>query len=301
MMSLLKTTGWMISLILLIGCDKTLDSPAKKVVSHAVALPALPIIQNAVMSLVPIVNGQRNDLMMRQVCALARGESTQEQVSQTLREQGINLTVIAQKDHPLALLVNADQAQRITACAAYVATSAMTLPKTSEFMVEAKSGSAESKNSKGLVVDPLKLNRFLGVQLAVAKADADLFALMATELEKAPGLTLAEYNQRAQHLFTALAPAYLQRVKELYASGIDIEYKLLEYSDSEFKFSTSSGHFFSYGYDGLNLSFYRIPWYGEGKLLGKTYLVDVAYFDLGLSSLIEAEAAKDKLDTLVKP
>ncbi|WP_219268464.1 hypothetical protein [Pseudomonas sp. Xaverov 259] len=300
-MSLLKTSGWIVPLLLVIGCDGTPHEPAEKNEAFAVALPALTIIQNAVVSLVPTINGQRNDLMMRQVCALARGEASQDQVSQTLREQGIDLTAIAHKDHPMSLLINTDQSLRITACAAFVATSAMTLPKTSEFMVEAKTDTPESKNTKGLVIDLQKLNRFLGVQLAVAKADADLFALMATELEKTPGLTLAHYNQRAQSLFTALAPAYLQRVKELYASGINTTFKLLEYSDSEFKFSTSSGHLFAYGYDGLNFSLNRIPWYGEGKLLGKTYLLDVAYFDPQLTSLIEAQAGKRTLDTPVKP
>ncbi|OPB00919.1 hypothetical protein BFW87_00470 [Pseudomonas fluorescens] len=276
-MSLFKIPSWILPLILLAGCDDMSHHRADNIVSHSVALPALPIIQGAVMALVPTVAGQRNDLMMRQVCELARGESSQEQVSQTLRQQGIELNNIPQQGHPLSLLVNPDRPQRVTACAAYIATSVMTLPKTSEFMVEAKAEAAGTIKTTALVVDPQKLNRFLDVQLAVAKADAELFALIATELEKSLGLTLEQYNQNAQSLFAAIAPAYLQRVKELYASGQGTDFTLLEYSDSDFKFRSNSGYLFEYGYDGLNLSMNRTPWYGEGKLLGKIYLLDTAY------------------------
>ncbi|MBT2372200.1 hypothetical protein [Pseudomonas fluorescens] len=228
------------------------------------------------MALVPMPDGQRNELMMNQVCALARGESTQQQVAQNLLQQGIDLSRVPQQGHPLSLLVDPDMSRRITACAAYIATSVMSVPKTAEFMVEATTAPASGK--KKLNVDPQKLNYFLGIQLAVAKADADFFALIATRLEKTPGLTLEQYNQQAKTQFTDIAPLYLQRVKELYAQGQNVQYTLVEYSDSDFKFTSNNGYLFEFGYDGLNLSFNRTPWYGAGKLLGKTYLLDVDYF-----------------------
>lgn len=291
-MSLLKTSSCLLPLILLAGCNDLFHNPVHETVSHSVALPALPIIQGAIMALVPTVEGQRNDLMMHQVCALARGETSQEQVSQTLREQGIDPGSIPLKGHSHSLLVNPDMAGRMTACAAYIATSVMILPKTTEFMVEAKTGSAGTIKSRSLVVDQEKLNRFLGVQLAIAKANADLFALIAIELEKIPGRTLDQYNQRARSLFATVAPAYLQRVREHYATVQNMELVLLEYSDVDFKFRSNSGYLFEYGYDGLNLSFNRTPWYGEGKLLGKTYMLDTAYFDTTLIKIIEVAQSK---------
>ncbi len=227
------------------------------------------------MSLVPMPDGQRNEMMMNQVCALARGESTQQQVAQALLQQGIDLSRVPQQGHPLSLLVDPDMPRRITACAAYIATSVMSVPKTTEFMVEATTASASGK--KKLNVDPQKLSYFLGIQLAVAKADADFFALIATRLEKTSGLTLEQYNQQAKTLFADIAPLYLRRVRELYAQGQNVQYTLVEYSDSDFKFTSDNGYFFEFGYDGLNLSFNRIPWFGAGKLLGKTYLLNVDY------------------------
>lgn len=274
-MSLFKMSGWILPLVLLAGCDNSAHTVAAKT-SQGVALPALPIIQGAVMTLVPMPDGQRNELMMNQVCALARGESTQQQVAQNLLQQGIDLSRVPQQGHPLSLLVDPDRSRRATACAAYIATSVMMLPKTAEFMVEATTAPASGK--KKLNVDPQKLNYFLGVQLAVAKADADFFALIATRLEKTPGLTLEQYTQQAKTQFADIAPLYLQRVKDLYAQGQNVQYTLVEYSDSDFKFTSNNGYLFEFGYDGLNLSFNRTPWYGAGHLLGKPYLLDVDYF-----------------------
>ncbi|QLG93663.1 hypothetical protein HZF02_17660 [Pseudomonas yamanorum] len=274
-MSLFKISGWILPLVLLAGCDNSTHTAAAKT-SQGVALPALPIIQGAVMALVPMPDGQRNELMMNQVCALARGESTQQQVAQNLLQQGIDLSRVPQQGHPLSLLVDPDRSRRATACAAYIATSVMMLPKTAEFMVEATTAPVSGK--KKLNVDPQKLNYFLGVQLAVAKADADFFALIATRLEKTPGLTLEQYTQQAKTQFADIAPLYLQRVKDLYAQGQNVQYTLVEYSDSDFKFTSNNGYLFEFGYDGLNLSFNRTPWYGAGHLLGKPYLLDVDYF-----------------------
>ncbi|HFD6782127.1 TPA: hypothetical protein ACF3ML_005943 [Pseudomonas aeruginosa] len=274
-MPLFKMSGWILLLALLVGCDNSTHIVAAKT-SQGVALPALSIIQSAVMELVPMLNGQRNEMMMNQVCALARGESTQQQVAQNLLQQGIDLSRVPQQDHPLSLLVDPDMSRRITACAAYIATSVMMVPKNAEFMAEVTTAPAVDK--KKLNIDMQKLNYFLGIQLAVAKADADFFALIATRLEKTPGLTLEQYNQRAKTMFADIAPLYLRRVKELYTLGQNVQYMLIEYSDSSFKFASNSGYLFEFGYDGLNLSSNRTPWYGAGKLLGKTYLLDVDYF-----------------------
>lgn len=278
-MSFIKIFGGTLFLVLLISCDNGAPGVHTKG-TQSIALPALPIIQGAVMSLVPMPDGQRNELMMNQVCALARGESTQQQVAQALLQQGIDLSRVPQQGHPLSLLVDPDLSRRITACAAYIATSVMMLPKPAEFMVEATPAPVSGK--KKLNVDPQKLNYFLGIQLAIAKADADVFALIASRLEKTPGLTLEQYNQQAKTQFVDIAPLYLQRVKELYAQGQHVQYTLVEYSDSDFKFTSNNGYLFEFGYDGLNLSFNRTPWLGAEKLLGKTYLLEVDYFPQGL-------------------
>ena len=288
-MSLLKTSGLVFSLALMAGCDgapQVLANLTHKE-PNGVMIPALPIIQGAVMGLVPMVEGQRNDVMMHHVCAMARGESTARQVAETLKKQGIDLSKTPQQGDPLSLLVDPDMSHRTTACAAYIATSTMVLPKTSEFMVQTITEHPQGKQSKTLTVDPQKLNNFMRVQLAIAKSDADVFALIASQLAQTPGLTLEQYNQQAKNLFVTIAPGYLQRVKELYANDKNDQYALNEYSANGFKFISSSGHLFEYDYNGLNLTYNRIPWYGSGQLLGKTYWLDVAYFDPALIAALK--------------
>lgn len=63
-----------------------------------IPLPALPLIQQAVTELVPTVQGQYQEHVMSQVCALARGERTQEQVAQTLRSYDIDISNIPPQD-----------------------------------------------------------------------------------------------------------------------------------------------------------------------------------------------------------
>ncbi|HEJ1200400.1 hypothetical protein ACOWPU_13020 [Pseudomonas aeruginosa] len=283
-MVLFRLIIFLIPLAFLVGCDApSQNSSSTTPHKGLVALPALLIIQEAISELVPVVDGQRNDMMMSQVCALARGESTQEQVEQKLLKHGINLENVPRQGHPFSLLVSSDPLSRTTACAAYVATSVMTFPEVREFMSEDKSGVSDSKTGGKLTVDPKKLHRFLGVQLAVARADADFFALLATKLESTPGLTLEQYKKSAQGLFAKVALSYLRRIKSLYADGQSRQYSLLEYSGNYFRFASNDGFLFAYGHDGLYLKFNQVSWYGAGKILGKKYMLDVAYFDRELA------------------
>lgn len=55
--------------LLLSGCNN--ESP------KGVSVPTLPVIQHAVSTLVPLVAGKRNDFVMQQACALARGKAAQ--------------------------------------------------------------------------------------------------------------------------------------------------------------------------------------------------------------------------------
>ncbi|EFA46778.1 conserved hypothetical protein [Yersinia pestis KIM D27] len=58
-------------------------------------------------------------------------------------------------------------------------------------------------------IDPKKLAQYLQTQLAVAKANADIFAIIAVELEKKPGLTVNEYSvQIKKYLVKLLRPIY---------------------------------------------------------------------------------------------
>ncbi|MCJ1888075.1 hypothetical protein LNN38_24700 [Pseudomonas sp. LA21] len=260
-------------------------------------LPALPIIRNAVFSLTPTFNGQRDPQIMSQVCGLARGELTQGQVNTFLGQRSIDPAKLPRTGNPLSLLVNGDKAGQTSACAAYLATSVMLAPDTSEYMksvaVTEKAPAGKAKpgakpearpTTVKQQLDTQALSQALPVKLAVARANADIFALIASQLQREPGLTLGEYRNQAMQLFTRLAPVYLQRVKVQMPNGV--RFDVVRLDGGALVFRGSDGSFFDF--DGTNLRLMQsdVLWFGEGKLMGQEYALPVAYFDASVQSLL---------------
>ncbi|TLP70089.1 hypothetical protein FEA48_27695 [Pseudomonas nitroreducens] len=259
-------------------------------------LPALPIIRNAVFSLTPTFNGQRDPQIMSQVCGLARGELTQGQVNTFLGQRSIDPAKLPKTGNPLSLLVNGDKTSQTIACAAYLATSVMLAPDANEYMKsvaitekapagKAKPGAKpEAKPSTVQQLDTKALSLVLPVKLAVARANADIFALIASQLQREPGLTLGEYRNQAMQLFTRLAPVYLQRVKAQMPNGV--RFDVVRLGGGALVFRGSDGSFFDF--DGTNLRLMQsdVLWFGEGRLMGQEYPLSVAYFDASVQPLL---------------
>ncbi|MGC4011723.1 MAG: hypothetical protein QM805_23670 [Pseudomonas sp.] len=261
-------------------------------------LPALPIIRNAVLSLVPTFDGKRDPQITAQVCGLARGELTQGQVNTFLGQHSIDPARLPKSGHPLSLLVNGDKTAQTTACAAYLATSVMLAPDTSEYMkdvVVAEKAPADNIKAKGKPaskpatrivqqLDTAALGQVLPVKLAVARADADLFALIASQLQKQPGLSLGEYRKQVMQLFTRLSPLYLERVKAQMPKGV--RFDMLRLDGGAMVFRGNDGSLFEFDGNNLRLTQNDMLWFGEGKLMGQDYVLSVAYFDPSVQALL---------------
>lgn len=317
-LSLIAVT--LLSLLILVGCKEgkavTTSVPvAPKVHRNWVSIPALPIIQDAVFSLSPTFDGRRNPVLMSQVCGLARGELKQEQVNEFLRKNSVVVERVPPQGAPLSLLVNGDKTGQITACAAFLATGVLSAVDTGEFMTltPAPQDSASTskpldkgtttdkgKTAKAIVevaptpaapvlkVDPASLSLVLPVKLALARANADVFALIAAELQRRPGLNVSDYRSQARLLFAKLAPVYLTRIKaQMPQAGT--HYRLLRMDPDQFAFSSTEASLFEFGGDGLTLRQNGMVWYGQGKLLGQEYRLRVAYFDPSVDALLAPE------------
>lgn len=265
----------------LVGCGvvnngETTSGSVSVAQQRWVEMPVLPVIQNAVLTLSQVVEPQHNEVALQHVCALARGESTQAQVNQALAKIGIDVSKIPLKGSTSSVLINGDQAQRSTLCAAYMVKNMLSVPDLSEFVIDTDKRGNGVKSA--IQFDQERLSQHLRVKLAVAMTSAEIFALIATELQRTPGLTLQNYNQRSQVLFTKLAPVYLKRVKEFYFLQ-GTEYTLIEASDQRFAFSSDNGSIFESTRSGVVVGLNNIVWFGSGKLLGNTYLGAFEYFD----------------------
>lgn len=274
------------SLALIGGCKPDAETSVHR---NWVNVPALPIIQDAVSALAPTFDGKRDALLMTQVCGLARGELNQKQVDENLQRAGLKLDEKA-KD-ATALLRNGDKAGQATACAAYLATAVLSPVDVGEFTqgvaAHEEGGKSEKKELK---IDSVRLGQVLPIKVAEAKANGDVFALIASELQRRPGLGVAEYRQQSAELFKRLAPVYLERIRaQLPADGAIYQLKRLD--AERFAFSNSLGTYFEYGIDsGLVLKQNGMTWYGDGKLLGQEYPLQVAYFSDAVVPLLTTAA-----------
>ncbi|WDH50947.1 hypothetical protein PUP75_18545 [Pseudomonas chlororaphis] len=261
------------------GCGEQSASSSVKQ-PKALDLPALPILQSAVLDLANTLVPHKNPLVMEQLCALAKGDIQQENVNAFIQQQGGNAQAIPAQGHPLSLLVNGDRKTQLSACAAYLASSVLLPLNLTELMVEAEHPEPQDKSKKteepAPRIDQAKLLATLPNRLAIAQTNADFFALIATELQRRPGLTLVQYRQMSIEMFTRLAADYVQRIKEQ-TPATGTEFKVLKLDSDQFIFISSTRTLFAYDFSGLKLQQNGMTWFGEGKLLGKDYFLKVAY------------------------
>lgn len=260
------------------GCEKQrapLANPSKWV-----DLPALPIVQNAVFTLYETLAPHKSPLVMDHLCALAKGELTQEHINRFILQQGGSAQQIPPQGHPLSLLVNGDRQAQVRACAAYLATTVLSPLNLNSIAVDAPASAPPNKTKTTehapAQIDQAKLLTLLPGKLAVAQTNADFFALIATELQRRPGLTPEQFHQLSMEMFAHLAPNYLQRVKEQ-TPATGTQYRVLKLDADQFVFISSNRTLFAYDFSGLKLQQNGVNWFGDGKILGKPYFLKTAY------------------------
>ncbi|MFV3415257.1 hypothetical protein ACQCLI_10850 [Pseudomonas nitroreducens] len=283
----------------LAGCDQVL--PTKRPVQNGlVATPALPIIKEAIHSLSPTFNGKRVPVLVNQLCALAQGQVTPEQNRTQLAALGLAPDKIDQKGRDaLALLVNGDRAAQATACAAYLASSALVPLNPQELMRDvppkAKVAEKPAQEEKGHAskdraesptvaaaqptreIDPQALNRFLPLRLAHARADADIFAYIAQRLSEQPGLSVAQYGDQARQLFASLAPSYLKLVQQ-HLPAPSATLRLNQLDGFNLSFDSDEGTRYSAtSFGGMTLEQDGQMWLGRGLIQGTDYRVQAAF------------------------
>ncbi|GGK53641.1 hypothetical protein SAMN04490189_5255 [Pseudomonas koreensis] len=238
--------------------------------------PALPLIHRAIGSLVPTAEWGRSESMMGLVCALARGDRTQEQLDKMMRDEALNFSKVSSRDEFVSLLTNKDASQRTSACAAYVAASATIIPNSIEFELDLSKETGTSKEAESRRIDKVKTEQTLGKLLVVARANAEVYALIARKLENKHWSSISEYEEQAKLIFKENAFFYLRRVNQLASERVG-SIELLSLSGRALEFITSSGYRFKLDSDGILLRLSGIPWLGSGYILGRSYHLNVGY------------------------
>jgi hypothetical protein len=268
-------------LLALAGCGPQGVSPTQSAANGWVRMSALPLVQDAVRSMAPTFNGKRIPVLVSHVCALGQGKMTQAQSDAALAKIGIDAANLPREGvDAVALLVNGDRGAQLAACAADKASAAFLPLNPADVMrVQPATTPADPKAKPAepqRVIDQAVLSRLLSQKLGQARADADIFAVIASRLSVTPGLTEADYRNRAQVMFRELAPSYLQRQQQL-TPGQGIRYSLEHMDNNQLTFSTNSGVRFDVSTsEGMTFQNYGQLWYGKGNLLGTRYSLQIA-------------------------
>ncbi|CDG47510.1 hypothetical protein SCTVLC_0758 [Serratia symbiotica SCt-VLC] len=173
-----------------------------KVGTYYVDMAALPLIQNTIRLMAPQPKGDVDIAAIQKICLLARGEVTKVVVKESLKRDGIKLESIPQSGSNMSLLINDDNKGRQTLCAAYIANN-LNSPLDRTQFTEKKAETISDNNKKKTTVykeqvNPTRLSDTLATNMAVARANAEVYALIASQLRGEPGLSPEQYSVKAK-------------------------------------------------------------------------------------------------------
>jgi hypothetical protein len=250
---------------------------------YVVSYPTSSLISETLLEMTPSVNNERNDLMMKLVCDLARNEKSQAEVDTYLQRNGVDVSQIPASGNALSLLVNGETQKQKAACASYIATSVILPGDNKDLFKEVNVTNKEKKISVKQEVDQDKLNQIMRTRMSIAEANAEFYSLMANALADKGKVSYATYKNQIFDMFTELAPFYLERVKQLYA-GKKANITVLSLSNSDYRVMDDKGYAMSFSQGAFELDVKGVTWFGNSKLLGKEYYLDVPYFSQSAAS-----------------
>jgi len=253
----------------LTGCDMY-NSDNKDVSSNKaklIKISSLPLIEETILSLSPKFGGKRNDIIMRQVCALAKMDETQEQFNQFFIDKGIELDKLADKDPGFNLLANGDLEQKKVACMAYIISSAFTLPAL-DGIYDKSEGVSEP-----VLVENISLANELSERLQVMNANGIFFSIISQKLEGKNYDDISQYKNMVIKLANELSSVYFEIISD---NQIGTQhYTLNKVNSGVLDFSSNDGYVYSLKNNLVTLKLENINWYGEGELLGKKYFISI--------------------------
>lgn len=280
--------------ILLLTAQQTLATPQDLPVK-SISVPTYNMITDALQAITPTINGKRNDFAMQQICALARGEKTQQDINEILKEKGIKIANLQANGGVAALLINGDKEQQQMSCAVYLATSLFEpmnngayftkkLVKQSVTKEKKDSGwdfwnfkkSDEAQPEKEQVV--FNQQQFLQdaqIKMAIVQATAQMYAVIAENIQKGNDLYWADYQQRIANIVDDYAPEYLRKVSVFYKNNAVKPLQLVNISLSSFTVTNNSGDVLAQQAGNVMLTNKGVIWFGNGKILGKDYFSQV--------------------------
>lgn len=253
---------------LLLGCDSQPRAEAGAPSGPPVNINPLPIIMNMVFGEVPELTPGNSEAVLNRVCQVAYGEVKPAALRDELSQSG----ALKEKDSAFTQLVKGDDIKPYqTICAAYIIRSVGVIPDVNQYVTQQKNaeGQLTTKADEAAVIN------LMPFRLAAARATAELYAKIATDLPEKKSQSTEMYSQKASSLFAQSAANYLETVRKYNKEEMSHRYQLLLLQKGKFTFKSTTGYVLDITPEGMNLYLYGTPWLAEGYILGMIHSVDI--------------------------
>ncbi|EML2063918.1 hypothetical protein RVW73_000342 [Enterobacter asburiae] len=302
--------------LLFLTCGQAVSATSTFPVT-TVSMPAWNIITDTLIKMAPLVNRQQDDGVMALVCDLARGDKTQKDIEGILLKRNINLQALAKDTGAVRLLVNRDLVAQQTACTAYLIYVLFTPVDNSSYMQEVqstekraiksidtankddkkfKSGvDSAGKTSGQKVFNQARFDQDVRTHIAVALATAQLYALLAGNLERIKGESWEVYQSHIQQMVREYAPNFLNTVKVFYQAENATPLFTQSVTQHGYTVIDGNNHQLFREQNSLLLRSHNVEWLGNGFIMGKQYFVELKILDAPVKK--EAVLRVNKKDT----
>lgn len=276
---LLKTAFGGLSLLTASAFATPQDLPVKYV-----GVPAYNIITDTLFNLTPLVDGKRDTFFMKQICDLARGDASQQQVDQRLRQNKMDPQQLASSGIAGMLVTQGGRADRQLACTAYLASSLFLPTSMADYRQQTTTFTRwlpwrsrdDDKTPGGPGFDQARFNTDARIQLALARATAQLYAVVAQNI---PTRSSAEWATRQQQIAESVrhyAPEYLKSIDSFYRAESNTPLTLESATDDGYSVRNANGNRLVKTGENIELFSRGVTWLGGGKIIGRDYFVDIA-------------------------
>lgn len=280
--------------LLLLAAEQTVAAPQDLPVK-TISVPAYNMITDTLQSIMPTIEGKRNDFAMQQICALARGEKSQQDVITTLKEKGVDTVKIPRSGSVASLLVNGDKEQQQMTCAVYLANSVFVPVNNAGYFTKqsVKEKSEPEKKSTGwsfwnsdkkeaasakaekVVFNQVQFIHDAQVKMAIVQATAQMYAVIAENIQDDKNQYWADYQQKIASIVYNYAPEYLRKITLFYKGNAAKPLVPVNVTLNSFTVANATGDVLTQQAGNVMFTSKGVVWFGSGKILGKEYFSDV--------------------------
>ncbi|EHM47605.1 hypothetical protein [Yokenella regensburgei] len=266
-------------------------SAAQNFPVKTVSMPAWNIITDTLMKMTPLIEGRRDDGVMSLVCDLARGNKSQRDIDDILQKKNIDMQALAKAPDAMRLLVNHDIAAQQTACSVYLMTSLFVPVDNSVYMQEdtsatkkeeagketvktdkAKAG-ANVKSSVAKIFNQPRFEADVRAQIAIAQATAQLYAIVAGNLERSKGESWGFYQASTTQMISDYAPDFLKTVTAFYQNGAPGSLAIRQLTAKGYDVFDANNHQLQRDQNEFLFRSRNVDWLGNSSIMGKPYYV----------------------------